>query len=274
MNDRGGFTCQRCVNVTEVECMSEAERQKRGNVRMTEEDRYRVRGGKKGNVRVTEEYYHVRGGCILQAWRDTSKSVALMWGMPSEAGTDGGERSSMGSGAGRVPAFVHSEWAGTTGGGCQFPAWGQDKGEDDWTMCRGRIAGYPGGPGGWQGPQQLRGRIQWRVVVKLKFYVNSRRLTGSRELRRAGNCSGPSLGMASSKLRRAQHQPIFTIRTALQSWDPSASFDVHHACVVPKGNPLARSNKNIAFAPGRDFGVHPVAAQWSWRFFILSRQTL
>ena len=24
-------------------------------------------------------------------------------------------------------------------------------------MCRGRIAEYPGGPGGWQGPQQLRG---------------------------------------------------------------------------------------------------------------------
>ena len=29
--------------------------------------------------------------------------------------------------------------------------------EDDCTMCRGRIAGYPGGLGGWQGPQQLRG---------------------------------------------------------------------------------------------------------------------
>ena len=58
MHDRGGLTCQRCVNVTEVESMSEAERQKRGNVRVTEEC-YRVRGGKKGNVRVTEEYYRM-----------------------------------------------------------------------------------------------------------------------------------------------------------------------------------------------------------------------
>ena len=46
---------------------------------------------------------------MLQAWRDTSRSAALMRGMRSEAGTDGGERSSMGSGAGRVPACVHSE---------------------------------------------------------------------------------------------------------------------------------------------------------------------
>ena len=120
MHDRGGLTCQRCVNVTEVESMSEAERKKRGNVRVTEECD-RVRGGKKGNVRVTEEYYHVRGGCMLQTWRDTSRSAALGRGVPTEAGTDGGERSSMGSGAGRVPACVHS-WAGTDGGGGQFPA--------------------------------------------------------------------------------------------------------------------------------------------------------
>ena len=91
MHDRGGLTCQRCVNVTEVESMSEAERKKRGNVRMT------------------EEYYRVRGGCMLQAWRGTSRSATLMRGVPTEAGTDGGERSSMGSGAGRVPACVHSE---------------------------------------------------------------------------------------------------------------------------------------------------------------------
>ena len=98
--------------MTEVESMSDfflfAERKKRGNVRVTEEC-YRVRGGKKGNVRVTEEYYHVRGGCMLQAWRGTSRSAALGRGVPTEAGTDGGERSSMGSGAGRVPACVHSE---------------------------------------------------------------------------------------------------------------------------------------------------------------------
>ena len=44
MYDRGGLTCQRCVKVTEVESMSEAERKKRGSVCMTEEY-YRVRGG-------------------------------------------------------------------------------------------------------------------------------------------------------------------------------------------------------------------------------------
>ena len=58
-HDRGGLTFQRCVNVTEVESMSEAERKKRGNVRMT------------------EECYRVRGGCMLQALRGTSRSAAL-----------------------------------------------------------------------------------------------------------------------------------------------------------------------------------------------------
>ena len=37
-------------------------------------------------VRVTEEYYHVRGGCMLQALRSTSRSAALGRGVPSEAG--------------------------------------------------------------------------------------------------------------------------------------------------------------------------------------------
>ena len=76
MPDRGGLTCQRCVNVTEVGGMSEAERKKRGN------------------VRVTEEYFHVRGGCMLQAWRGTSMSTALGRGVPVEVGTDGGVHSS------------------------------------------------------------------------------------------------------------------------------------------------------------------------------------
>ena len=39
----------------------------------------------------------------------------------------------------------------------------------------------------------------------------------------------------------AHFQLIFTIQTVLQSRNPSASFDVHHAYVVPKANPLARS---------------------------------
>ena len=76
MHDRGGLTCQRCVNVTEVEGMSEAERKKRGK------------------VCVTEECYHVRGGCILQAWRGTSRSTALGRGVPGEVGTNGGVHSS------------------------------------------------------------------------------------------------------------------------------------------------------------------------------------
>ena len=37
--------------------------------------------------------------------------------------------------------------------------------------------------------------------------------------------------------RFVQIQPVFTIQTALQSCDPSASFDVNHAWVVPKGYP-------------------------------------
>ena len=87
MHDRGGLTCQRCVNVTE------AERKKRGNVRVTEEY-YRGRGGNRGkrNVRGTEECYHVRGGCMLQALRVTSRSAALGRGVPSEGRTDAAPR--------------------------------------------------------------------------------------------------------------------------------------------------------------------------------------
>ena len=40
----------------------------------------------------------------------------------------------------------------------------------------------------------------------------------------------------------AQIKQILTIQTALQSSDPCALFDVHHACAVPKRNPLARSS--------------------------------
>ena len=76
MHDRGGLTCQRCVNLTEVEGMAEAERKKREN------------------VRVIEDCYHVRGGCMLQAWRGTSRSTALGRGVPVEVGTDGGVHSS------------------------------------------------------------------------------------------------------------------------------------------------------------------------------------
>ena len=76
----------------------------------------------------------------------------------------------------------------------------------------------------------------------------------------------------------AQIQQIFTIQTALQSSDPSASFDVHHACAVPKGkspgtlcNKKKLWTKKFAFTLGRDFRVHLVAAQW---ILILSRRTL
>ena len=47
MHDRGRLTCQRCVNVTDAQGMAEAERKKRGK------------------VRVTEKCYHVRDGCML-----------------------------------------------------------------------------------------------------------------------------------------------------------------------------------------------------------------
>ena len=73
--------------------------------------------------------------------------------------------------------------------------------DDDWTM-----PWQDSGVSRWAG-EGGRGHSSSEadpVVVRLKFYVNSRRLTGSRELRRAGNCGGPSSGMACSKLRRAQ----------------------------------------------------------------------
>ena len=142
--------------MTEVQSMSEAEKRKRGN------------------VRVTEECYLVRGGCMLQALRGTSRSAALGRRVPSEMG--------------RVEACAAPR--GPVPGVClhactvelvrmvevanfQLEARTNTDAADDWAMCHGRIAGCPGGPGWWERPQQLRGRSSFEMV-RLKFYVNSR----------------------------------------------------------------------------------------------------
>ena len=132
---------------------------------------------------------------MLQAWWGTSRSAALGRGVPSEAWTDGGVRSSTESGAGRVPACVHEHCMvpGVEVVNFHLEARTNKKYENDWMLSRGRIAGYPCGPGGWQRPHQLRGGSSGGEAQVLCQQPAS---DGIPILERAGNC-GESSEMAS-----------------------------------------------------------------------------
>ena len=130
---------------------------------------------------------------MLQALQGTSRSVALGRGVPSEAG-DGWRRAQL-QVLCRACACVRARELilGVEVANFQLEA---RTNTDDWTM-----PWQDSGVSRWAG-EGGRGHSSSEadpVMVRLKFYVNSRRLTGSRELRRAGNCGGPSSGMACSK---------------------------------------------------------------------------